>query len=702
MQSDSKIRRVVPHRPSRAGFGIWFLLAPAILFFLTVNSNAELQTLEQWLDLGWDYFNAGKTDDAFNTFLQAVDKYPESAEARLALAEIYMEKGLTDRAKAEILNALELDKESPIAARGHYLYGYLIREEDTWNALLHFNLTLKLGGSPKLLLDTAHQIRFCNQLIRMPGRSSAGEITLHYYSEMFTKAQADELAGIAQEDAYLAENFCYFKMAKPMHIFLYPSEEDLRYVIATDDEALTPEYREFHVVYDPNGNFIGTISNQIIWDLQTHLNRHAGKPWVGWALQAAIPGKSEIPSIDEPDSQVKTAVDCDEGVRALMAEKKLINLSYLFSDEYAPYIDPYVAQIELGSFLRWIKRSYESEVLQEIITQPNIDIILNEEIDNTQKRWIKDVMESGSLIGNPGNANKWASDLPITSIAGEPEQPTDILKNGLRLYLEGQRASGKREIMRALELDPGMGLGYYSLGWIACHEGEWDKAEEQLTMAVRLLDQPADIAWCHTLLAPIFLNKGRWDLAYASLNIVLTNIDDRNITESTKRSSDRVKHIMTFAAGPIDRTLPEYTAATLFLTDWSNAINTRTEEDFLPKDKIERGKIAGLIKVYENIRKKSSQTVFIHTIDSIGKDGDDIIMKVLIHAVAKEPDATLLKSFEPFTTEGYPIFLKIGSSGEKYGIVDWEDGWFPLSSIKYYRSIDLGAEKNGTASPAKQ
>ncbi|MFH1675668.1 MAG: hypothetical protein ABIC40_01500 [bacterium] len=531
----------------------------------------------------------------------------------------------------------------------------------------------------------------------MPGRSESGQIVLHYYSEMFTKTEADELAKNAGEDAYLSENFCYFKLAKPIHIFLYPTEKELRYVIATDSETQNPEYRDFHVVYDPNGNFIGPISVRIIWDLQTHLNRHAGKLWVAWALKAAIPGKSDVPSIDETDMQTIISVDCDDGVRALIAGKKLINLSYLFSDEYAPYIDPFVAQIELGSFLRWIRRTCDSGVLQEIITQPNIDIILNEGIDDIQKRWIKNVYEGGSLIGNPGDANKWALELPFSPVAGEPEQPNNVLKNGLRLYLEGQRASGKREIMRALELDPGMGLGYYSLGWIACHEGKWDKAAEQLTMAIRLLDQPADIAWCHTLLAPIFLNKGRWDLAFASLNIVLNNIDDPNITVSTKLMSDRVKHIVTFISTPIDRSLPEYTAATVFLTNWSNAINTRTEQELLPEKKTGRAKYSGLINIYDNIRKKSSQIIFIHTIDSVGKTGDDIIMKVRIHAVAKDPDAMMLKSFEPLTTEGYPIFLKIGPSGEKYEITDWEDGWFPLSSIRYYRSIDLGMTKNETA-----
>ncbi|MFH1675669.1 MAG: tetratricopeptide repeat protein [bacterium] len=63
-----------------------------ILLFFNFHSSAEIFTLEQWLDLGWDYFNANKIDEAFNTFLQAVEKYPESAEARLALAETYMEK----------------------------------------------------------------------------------------------------------------------------------------------------------------------------------------------------------------------------------------------------------------------------------------------------------------------------------------------------------------------------------------------------------------------------------------------------------------------------------------------------------------------------------------------------------------------------------------------------------------------------------
>jgi tetratricopeptide (TPR) repeat protein len=682
-----KNMKLWPNRPGRAAFSLGLMLAISMLL-APATASSEPTTVDEWLDLGWDYYNLGNLDQAFNTFLQAVDLFPSSTEAHLALAETYFKMGQDDRGRDEILRCLQLDDQSPLASRAHYLYAYSIREQDPALALMHLDRAHLLGASASLQFDIADQMRFCRLLITMSGRAQSGLIVIHFSPVAFGQNDIDILARAIEDGFYLVERFCTFEITDPVHVFLYASPYALRVEIPEGYEWL-PDYREFHIAWSPDTDYTRVAAAQVIRDLQENLNRHSGSSWIEFALPTAISGR--VGEIDpETGESVTPAIDCDEAVRALVDSRRFIALRYLWSDEYSDSIPDGIFLAESSSFLKWVKESQEIRKLQEIITQPNIELVLSRSIDDIQTDWLRDITQTTSLISDPTLVSQWIADLPPTTISADPDLPLQVLRRGLGLYLNGERASGLREIHAALDMNPGFGLGYYTLGWISSREGNWDDAREQLTTAVMLLEDPKEIAWCHVLLAPIFLNEGRWSLAQASLQYVETWSDSPQSKTWAEGLLTRVDHIIELQPTESGRDSIEFAAMFDFMSLWNQAVNGGGDLKSFIGDTMDLSRSSELEDFYSSIRLDHPSVIFNHALQAATRDGTDTLIEIRIKAVFPGTDPHLPPLLEPLTDQGYLRFFRIAPGEDGWKIVDWEDGWFPLQPIQHFTSQELG------------
>jgi len=685
-RSNAGLAQIV--RPERAGFICRLLAVLALAALLSLPSRAEILTVDQWIDLGWDYFNAGNIEEAFNTFLEAVEYFPESAEAHLALGEVYLEMGIVDRGRAELLKSLQLDDQTGLAAVAHYDYAVSMREEDTWQALLHLNAALRIGGSPALQFEIAQQIRFCHLLLQMTGRSQSGPVVLHYADYVLGSEEGDRLAREAESSLYLAESFCYFDVTKPLHIFLYPSERAVRAEIREPVDEMDPLHREYHVVYTPGIDLLPQLCMQVVADLQNDMNRHAGAGWVIRGLPTAVTRIVPWGDAGETESGGYSHIDCDEAVRGLQAEGALVELRYLVAEEYAQYVPELVARAELGSFLRWVRRTYDRRKFMELITQPNVDLVLGAEKAEIGRLWINDVLSSPNLIADPSLAELWVANQPVSPLAGDPDLPTMMLKEGLRLYLSGDEIAGKWQISRALDLDPALALGYYTQGWIACREGDRERAEDRLGMAVMLFERPVEIAWCHALLAPIYLHDARWDLAQASLVLVVTYTDSETVRGWAEESLARLSHIFALRPSPLDRSSTEFGQAREFFQEWNQAANSGRGVSSLVSEMMDDVRRVSLSGFYGSIRETYPSVVFNHAIQDVGVSGSSILAEVRVQAAfpavgqAFRP-ASLPEELAPLTTGGYLLFFQLMPTESGWRVLDWEDGWFPLTGATW-------------------
>jgi len=654
-------------------FSLTMLLAP-------LTAVAQTLTLEQWLDLGWDYYNKGEVDEAFNTFLETVANFPDSAEAHLALGEVYLQKGLVERGRNELLASLMLDDESAIAARTHYVYAVSIREEDTWNALLHLDRAFHLGGTPALQFEIAHQTRFCRLLTQMQLRSSSGQIVLHYADYLMDQEAGDSLARSAEGSLYLAERFCYFNVLKPVHFFLYPSERAAQAEIFLESDLRDPAHREFHVAYSPYMDFLPLVSVQVVGDLQEEMNRHAGADWMADALPVAISGLAPWSDMGNPQAPEPRGIDCDEAVRALNSSGSLVDLTYLVSPDLSEYVPEAVAKAELGSFLRWVRQTFDRGKFQEIVTQPNIELVLNDSMDQIQNRWLEDNTAAPSLISDPALARKWADEQPVSPLAIGAELPARVLKEGLRLYLGGEKVTGYWEIRRSLELDPGLALGYYTLGWIAADEGNWSEAETELGMAVKLFETPEEIAWCHALLAPIYLHDGRWNLAQASLSFVVTYADSESVRARASELLARVTNIIALAPTQPNRDSLEFGQMRDFFQEWNKAANSDVGVKPLVSELMDTTRSAVLVGFYSTIRENYPSVVFNHAVQAAERTGAAIQVEVRVQAVFPGFSPHLPVDLEPLTEGGYPLYFRLMPGENGWVVIAWESGWFPPAS----------------------
>jgi len=502
---------------------------------------------------------------------------------------------------------------------------------------------------------------------------------------------ADLAAVKVNEDLYLTEIFCSFEMVEPIHIFLYSSERAVRAEILRPEDDFDPVHREYHVPYSPDYDYAGLLSVQIVYDMQQELNRHAGASWITFALPGAIRGVVEW---DAPEDAVDVPGDItvDSAVRALRASNEYIELKYLVIEEYSPYIPATLARAELASFLTWIRREYPTEKFQELLTQPNIEIVLDDDFDNIENRWLTYINSSPSLIDDPELALRWVDDQPISPLSGDPELPAEILREGLRLYLTGQVAHGMWEIRRALEIDPTFGLGYYTLGWIAYSEGDWDTAQENLQMAVILFENPVQIAWCHTMLAPLYLNIERWDLAYASLNIVANNIDSEETRLWAMQLLPRVSHIIALNPVDLSRDSDEFNLMRTFITEWNQASNSDEEVSELISDMMDDSRIESLSGFYSAIRNEYPTVVFNHAVNEVGSSGYAYYVKVIIQAAFPDLYEQLPPNLQPLETGGYTMYFQVIPSEDGYRVFDWEDASFPLSNTRIVRPEELDIE----------
>jgi len=689
------------HRgPNRAGFIFVFVFTLLLAIVPSTRLNAEVLTLEQWIDLGWDYYNTGNIEEAFNTFIQAVEDYPESAEAHLALGEIYLEMDVPDRARNEILESLRLDDETAVAARAHYVYATLICKEDPWNALLHLDRAHRLGGTPNLQFEIAHKISFCHNIIRMPMHSQSGPVILHYAEYLLSQADGDRLSERAEHSLYLAENFCSFDLVEDFHIFIYPSERAVRAEILLEEDDNDPVHREFHMAYEPELDFLPQISRQLITDLQDNLNRHGGAEWVARALPNAVTGTIAWEKIEDNNS-VLLYVDVDAAVRALCSEGALIDLTYLIPGEFDDYIPDPVFRAELGSFLRWIQESYDTVKFLEIITQPNLDIVLDEDIEVIQNMWLEDVINSASLISDPELTGEWALAQPLSPIAGDPEMPTRMLKEGLRLYLNGEVINGIWQIRQALMINPGLGLGYYTLGWIAVDQQNWDDAEQKLTMAASLFESPVEISWCHTMLAPIYLYSTRWTLAHASLNYVYSYTESNSVRNWAAGLLARTTHILALRPDPIDTASPEYAAMVDFFGTVDESLNAGNSIESLASELMDETNKTMLVGFYDEIQNLTNSVVCSHEIINVGVSGSSLYVELRLHAEFPTIRPALDARFAPLATGGYLFYFQVMPTENGWAILDWEDGWFPIASSQQYvpQSPDLDFENPDNENP---
>jgi tetratricopeptide (TPR) repeat protein len=681
-------------RPKWACFYLW--LALVIGCIGTPNVSAEPKTLRDWLDQGWGYYNQGKIDDAFNTFLQTVEKYPDEAEAHLVLGWIYLDKGVTSLGRKELTRSLQLDDFSENAARAHYELGLSFREEDTALALDHLNRCMELKGSPSLQMEASHQIRFCKLLIRLCGRSESGSVILHYSPDLIDLATADALAKKTEGALYLVETFCAFKLTKQVHLFLYPTTDDIHVDIWDSRDYIDPVHREFHLVYTPSLDVFPYVSRQVITDLlrKARMKIDDGA-WVYDVLPVAVTGDVHI--IDANGEDNGKEIDCDEAVKALSAQDKFVKLSYLVNPELADDVSPEVRLAELGSFLRWVRATYSADQLQRIITLGDIGIVLKAETDVVQNEWLTYVSKSKSLITNPKSASDWATKAPASILVEGADQPEDMVKKGLDMYLSGDTTNGKMEIHRVVNTYPGIGLGYYTLGWIACRESDWAEAEKQLTMAEMLFEKPEEIAWCYAYLAPIYLRESRRDLAKAALNIVISTIDNPDIRQWAGGLQARLSHLSTLEpVVPVSRESVEFGEARDFVAEWNKGANSgRDLKSMIQKD-MDITRYTALSTFYSSVKKDYPSVMFNHALQAAMISGSDLLIEVRIQAVFKEKPGSLPVEMEDLANAGRLRYFRIAKMKKAWVVTDWEDEPYAGESMRFLMSINpgMGSLKN--------
>jgi tetratricopeptide (TPR) repeat protein len=672
-----------------------------VILCRSIPVTAEVLTEEEWLDLGWDYFNAGNIDEAFNVFLQTVDDYPESAEAHLALGEIYIEMGLTERGRTEMLLSLRYDDTSPLAARAHFNYALIIREEDPWQALLHLDRAHHLGGSPGLQFEIAHQTRFCHLLLQMQENAASGPVVLHYADYLLTQSEAETLAVNMEASLYLAETFCSFEVTEPLHVFLYASERAVRAEIRLEEDDNDPAHREYHIPYEADLEFLPYACMQVVTDLQDELNRHAGAQWVVDSMPYAIKGTIEMGQ-DALAGMEDGTINIDDAVRALMSGGVLVDLTYVVSDEYGIYVPDSVRYAELGSFLDWIRRTKPIETFQEIITQPNLEIVLDNDIDTIQREWTDDLMGAESLLSDPELADTWASEQPLSPFSGDPDLPLNILKEGLRLYLDGEVVNGLWEIRRAIDMDPGMALGYYTLGWIAIREDDYDEAEEQLGMAVRLFEDTSEIAWCHAMLAPIYMLRQRWDLAHGSLNYVMLYASTPNLQTWAENLRNTTSHILALRPSPpLDQSSVEARLMYTFFQNYSQALNDGHPVEEYIGSLMNSEHARDLVEFYETVREYNPDVRFNHVVQAVGQSGSAFMVEVRLYGDFPGYRPILPPELAPLLSNGYLMYFQVMPDESSWVFLDWESGWFPIPEFQEFEeeAIQLPTEQDQSRNP---
>jgi hypothetical protein len=522
----------------------------------------------------------------------------------------------------------------------------------------------------------------------MSGRSQSGPIVLHYAPYLIGRTEADTLAGKIDGSLYVAESYCSFDLIEPIHFFLYPSERAVRAEIMFETDDRDPKHREFHIVYAPDFDLAPELCTQIVFDLQEKLNRHAGAHWVDIALPVAVTGRLPIASAGRT-----VDIDCDDAVRALVASSGLVKLDYLRNDELSEYVSEEVRNAELGSFLRWVHAHYSIDEFQQVITQPNIDLILNSDTEQLESDWLQSLQEGNSLISDPRRAAEWAAGIPASPLLAGVQLPLDMLKEGIRLYLGGEEIMGKRQILHAIEIDPGMGLGYYTLGWIACRENNWDEAKQQLTMALMLLESPEEIAWCHAYLVPIYIRESRWDLAQASLAIVATTIRSPGVRQWAQSLLTRISHLMSLQpTQPVDRASQTFDQMRRFMLAWNQAANSRDGVASLISPLMDQVRAGELTSFYKSIRDRCPGVMFNHALQTVGTSGSALLIEVRIQAAMPEGSPDLPPGVETIKEEGYVRYFQLIPVGEGWQVQDWEDATFPSASAGFLMGTNLQIE----------
>lgn len=655
------------------------------------SETTEPVSLQGWLALGWSYYNQNKLDEAIGAFETTTELYPESPEAHLALGELYLEKGKINDGRSEITKSIELNDSTALATRAHMDLAVSLREEDTARAVIHLQRALEIGGSTDQLMEISHQIRFCNLLVKMGGRSEAGPVVIHYPPDLMGQATADALVKGFEATLYLVESYVSFDVVKPIHIFLYASYPDVEVEIRDPLDEMDAKHREYHVVYSPALSGIRAFSRQVILDLQDKLNRHSGSEWVNMALPVAITGMVST----ESESGVTDRFDCDAAVLSLVSSNKLVNIDYLRNETLTDMVSPEIRLAELGSFLRWVHSNYSIELFQDLLTQPNIEVILNDGMDKLQKNWLGSLQSGQSLTADTSSADLWAKDLAQSSLVEGVARPEDVLREGLTLYMAGEPATGLRKIHRAIAMDPGMGLGYYILGWIASREGRPDEAKEQLTLAIMLFNDPDQIAWCHVFLVPIYIREENWTLAKSSLDVIKSNIQSSEVLTWANGLSKKVDHLLSLVPPQaLDRTGPEFESMRGFLIDWNKAANTGSGLNELIDQSMDKGRAKELILFYSSIRKKYPGVVFNHALQTVSQSltGKGLLIEVRIQALFGKSRPGADSELVSLTETGYRRFLEVTSTDNGFKVSDWEDGTFPMTSARFlmYKIPQIG------------
>jgi hypothetical protein len=259
----------------------------------------------------------------------------------------------------------------------------------------------------------------------------------------------------------------------------------------------------------------------------------------------------------------------------------------------------------------------------------------------------------------------------------------EILKEGLRMYLGGQIASGTREVHRAIEIDPGFGLGYYTLGWMACRDGDWERAEKMLTMAVMLLETPEEIAWCHAFLAPIYIRNQQWDLAQASLSTVASTIKSPDVIRWANELLARIAHLRNLTPSePLDRESDEFGRMREFMTQWNGAANSDAGVGSLISSEMDANRAGQLIDFYASLRETYPNIVFNHAVTAAGRSGSALNIEVLVQAAFQDRTPYVPPEREALIQGGYRRFFQVTLSDDGWRVLDWEDGTMEVASVR--------------------
>ena len=675
-------------RPAWAGFFLWTCLCLLTVFTSGPSArSAEPRSLQEWLDLGWSYYNQGKREEAFKTFLQAASEFPDSSEAHLVLGLMYVEKGVINQARKEYTRSLQLDDTSPIAARTHYEFGLIIREEDTATALLHFNRSLELKGSTSLALEAAHQIRFCKLLVRLCGRSQSGLVVLHFFPGLISQAQGDALARKAEGLLYSVESFCSYDLTKAIHFFLYPSEDAIQVDIWNRNDYEDPEHREFHLVYFPALDMLPNLCRQVVTDLLTEKKvRLDRQSWIYMALPVAATG--HLPTAGNGNIP-SNGIDCDDAVRALVAGGKFVKIKYLYHEQLADQVPVEVKLAELGSYLRWVHANYSVKQLQALITDPDWSSVLDLDTDATQVKWLDDLSKSKSLLSNSKLAAEWAAGIPVSPLVEGAEQPEDIVREGIKLYLGGDTATGKLELYRAVDTYPGIGLGYFALGWVSCRENNWDEAEKRLSMAVMFFESPEDIAWSYAFLTPIYFRDEKWELAKSSLALVVSNLSQPDVRQWAGGLMTLISHLISLQpTEPVDRSSAEFDAMRDFISRWNAAVNSGRGIQPLIGKAMERTRALALSNSYGSIKKDHPTVVFNHALQVVGVSGSELLLAVRVQAGIQDSSPQLPSEVEDLVKTGRMRYFRMARINKKWQIEDWEDSPYPMESMRTLLAIN--------------